>query len=483
MGKKRTIPIRRKLTVIILATCGAALLAGGAVHFLFQVINFRESFSQDVAALAQILAKNSTAAIAFQDSDTANEVLAALGATPHVVSARLETPDASLFASFGKPETFDEWRNRPLPIAARGIFDHDFLIHRQPVILDGEQVGTLFLKSDYGQVWRSILRVNAGILVIVIAISLLVAYLVSSRLQRIISEPVHELAETARNIAENHDYSLRAVKHAEDEIGAFTDAFNIMLDRIQTQDATLRHEIHERERAEKSLTDAQHRLVEASRAAGMAEVATGVLHNVGNVLNSVNVSTTLIGTRLRESRAQNIGRLSELLQANQGQLAQFLSEDERGRQLPKYLGDLSQHLADERDELLREVLSLEKNVGHIKDIVAVQQTYARRHGIIEAHSAQKLVEDAIQMSAGNMNRHEIKLIRGFSEARLVAAALRDPAHRPHPSARVALARRRATADRREHGPGAARRVRRALRPAAHGHRELRRREPQGARAP
>ena len=142
----------------------------------------------------------------------------------------------------------------------------------------------------------------SSILVVVLSLSFLVAVFVSSPLERLILKPIQNLAETARHVMANNDYSVRATKVVDDEVGSFTDSFNSMLDQIQTRDTALLHEIAERKRAEEELQRTQQQLIDASRQAGMAEVATGVLHNVGNVLNSVNVSATLIAERLGQAR-------------------------------------------------------------------------------------------------------------------------------------------------------------------------------------
>lgn len=415
----RHLPIRRKLTLVIMGACTAALLAAGVVHFLFQIVNFKESFSQDMSAVAGILAKNSTAALAFQDEVAASEVLEALRSIPHVLTAELELPDGNALARFGQTDDFSAWRDTGY--SPWGSFEGTTLISRHPVLLEGEQVGTLFMRSDYRPVWNNLLRLNLTIMVTVLAVSLMVAYLVSSRLQRIISSPIQHLAETARAVAERRDYSIRASMVARDEVGACTDAFNRMLERIQIQDSTLRHEIVERERAEKQLTATQRRLVEASRAAGMAEVATGVLHNVGNALNSLNVSASLLRNRLTGSRSANLGRVAAMIGEHRADLARFFAEDERGRHIPAYLAELARHLDDERAELLKEMESLEHNVAHIRDIVTTQQAFARRPGMSEAVPPSELVKEALALVAPSFRHHGITVERDFAETPMVLA--------------------------------------------------------------
>jgi signal transduction histidine kinase len=154
-------------------------------------------------------------------------------------------------------------------------------------------------------------------------------------------------------------------------------------------------------------------LLDTSRQAGMAEVATGVLHNVGNVLNSVNVSTTLLTDRVRQSKVTNLARLSDLLQQQRADLGGFLTTDPRGQKVPGFVQTLSTCLTQEQRDLLAELESLRKNVEHIKEIVAMQQSYARVSGVSEIIPIAELIDDAVSMNAGAFARHEVELIREF----------------------------------------------------------------------
>jgi PAS domain S-box-containing protein len=174
-------------------------------------------------------------------------------------------------------------------------------------------------------------------------------------------------------------------------------------------------DITEHKRAEEELELLNKRLLESSRLAGMAEVATGVLHNVGNVLNSVNVSSTLICNQVRNSRASRLRDVILLLNNNTGNLADFLTNDPKGKIIPSYLSNLAERLAEEQQDLLRELELLTKNIEHIKEIVAMQQNYARVSGIIESLSIRNLVEDALQMHAAALARHGILVVRDYHD--------------------------------------------------------------------
>jgi PAS domain S-box-containing protein len=167
--------------------------------------------------------------------------------------------------------------------------------------------------------------------------------------------------------------------------------------------------------AEEQLGRAHQQLVEASRQAGMAEVATSVLHNVGNVLNSVNVSSSLIADKMGKSKVANLNRAAALIQAHEQDLGVYLSTDPKGRQLPAYLIQLAAHLAQEQQDILQEVGTLVSNVIHIKEIVAMQQNYAKSSGVLERLHVTDLVEDALRMNTGAMSRHHVEVVRRFAE--------------------------------------------------------------------
>jgi signal transduction histidine kinase len=183
--------------------------------------------------------------------------------------------------------------------------------------------------------------------------------------------------------------------------------------KVREQTQELREEIAERQRAEVAVQQINKELLAASRQAGMAEVATSVLHNVGNVLNSVNVSATLIAEQIQQSKMASVGRVAELLVAQSEDLGRFMTQDSRGQQLPAYLKQLSKHLGQEQTFLLEEIAGLTRNIDHIKEIVAMQQSYARISGVTEKVKVTELIEDALRLNAVALTRHEVKLYREY----------------------------------------------------------------------
>ncbi|TLZ53725.1 MAG: PAS domain S-box protein [Gammaproteobacteria bacterium] len=159
----------------------------------------------------------------------------------------------------------------------------------------------------------------------------------------------------------------------------------------------------------------QQQLRDASRQAGMADVATSVLHNVGNVLNSVNVSANLVADSLKRSRAAGLTRVVALLEEHQGDLGSFVAHDARGKVLPVYLAELSRHLSADNSNALQELDALRGNIDHIKDIVTMQQRYAKLGGAAEPIDVGRLVEESLRINASAFERHAIEVVRQFAD--------------------------------------------------------------------
>jgi signal transduction histidine kinase len=174
-------------------------------------------------------------------------------------------------------------------------------------------------------------------------------------------------------------------------------------------DITDRVEADERER------NLQQQLRDASRQAGMAEIATNVLHNVGNVLNSVNISASVVADKVKKPRTSGLGKVAALLQQHQGDLAAFVATDARAKHLPAYLAELAQQLNVDQEATLQELESLRKNIDHIKEIVTMQQSYSKLVGVPERLAVKNLVDDALRMNCGSFSRHGVTLKCEFED--------------------------------------------------------------------
>lgn len=695
----RNLPIKRKLTFITMLTCCLALLLACLAFAVYEQVTFRATMVSDLSSTARIIGDNSSAALSFNDPASAEQTLQSLGAEPHLVAGVIYDKEGKPFARFQRAGPEGDRSFTPPLVQPDGYHFSDNrldLFHK--IDLAGEIVGVVYLQSDLREMHTRLARYGLIVLV-VLGASSAAAFLIATQLQRVISEPVSQLARVAHAVASERNYSIRAVKQSEDELGRLIDGFNEMLAQIQARDADLqqaqdllekrveerthelRQEVTERQRSEQALRDtnqrfemvtrattdviwdwniesnaiwwnghfetvfgypaaeiggqinswtdrlhpedaarvsqgihdlidsgdrlwsdeyrfrrhdgtyadifdrgyvlrdatgkpirmigamqdiserkradaalreSEHRyrqlvnslpgalytcdaegritlfnqaavalwgrepdlgadrwcgswrildpttgaviphdrcpmaqairegrsvrgveimveradgsrayvlphpdpirdasgavvgavnmlvdlterkqaeekleeahrqLIEISRQAGMAEVATGVLHNVGNVLNSVNVSATLVTDQVRKSKAVNLGKAAALLREHSSDLGSFLTHDPKGRQLPGYLGQLADHLAGEQNAVIQEIESLRKNIEHIKDIVAMQQSYAKVSGIAEILDVTDLVEDSLRMNAAGLAKHDIEVVREFQNVPAVS---------------------------------------------------------------
>ena len=167
-------------------------------------------------------------------------------------------------------------------------------------------------------------------------------------------------------------------------------------------------------RITRELKAAQGELLSTARQAGMAEIANNVLHNVGNVLTSVNVSAGLISGRVRDSKAQGLTKAADLLNQHSSNLGDFLTQDARGKTFPGYLGKLATALAEENASIGAELDSLVKGIEHIKEIVATQQSYSGTSSLIEPVQIEELLQDALRMNAASMERHQISVVKDIA---------------------------------------------------------------------
>ncbi|HYF35339.1 MAG TPA: ATP-binding protein, partial [Prosthecobacter sp.] len=409
----------------------------------------------------------------------------------------------------------------------------------QQIVLKGEAIGAVYVAADF-QAINDRLRNSALIMFLVMWGALTVAFLLSRAFGRVVSLPILHLAGVAGVVATGKDYSVRAVKDRNDELGRLIDAFNEMLEQIQLQDSALQaareqleHRVRERtselaesvsllnatldstadgilavefdgsisccnskflemwglspelmpsagrgqllksvaeqtndpeafrrkvvegdegangevfdvinlrdgraiERyvkpqvvegkragsvmsfrditarrmAEAQLAEASERLITTSRQAGMAEVATSVLHNVGNVLNSVSVSAEVVASKARNLRIAGLTKVAEMLAENENDIAGFFARNPKAKGLPNYLLLLAQNLEQPQKGILQEIDLLKKNIEHIKEIVAMQQTYARGCGVLERLKVSELIDDAIRINEAGFTRHELTL--------------------------------------------------------------------------
>ena len=194
-GRMNTASIRRKLTLIILATCAVSILVACAALAVYDTFAFRSAMESQLMSTAGIAGSNSTAALTFSDAGAAREVLGSLRSEPHIVQACIYDANGTALAKYARFDSDPDFA--PPPVKAAGV---EFTARQatlfEPIRFSGEQIGTIYLKSDLGELYARAKRF-LDIVVLVMAGTFVIAYILAAWLQRLISRPVLELARTA----------------------------------------------------------------------------------------------------------------------------------------------------------------------------------------------------------------------------------------------------------------------------------------------
>jgi signal transduction histidine kinase/CheY-like chemotaxis protein len=226
----RQTTIKRKLIALIMLTSSVALLVAFAFMIASDYLWFRSGMVQDLRTLAAVVGTNGSSALDFDDEEFATKTLAALAATPNITSAAIYTKDGRILAEYLRDKQSELPPQQPGP--EKYVFKNGYLMLFRPILRGEERIGSIYLQSTLHEMNVRLIR-YAGIGGAIVLGASLIAFLFSSRLQRVISQPILSLAHTAKVVSEQKDYSLRAEKRTEDEIGFLIDRFNEMLARIE----------------------------------------------------------------------------------------------------------------------------------------------------------------------------------------------------------------------------------------------------------
>ena len=257
MTRLNDLPIRRKLTVVIVATCAVALAVAAVVAGTLDIVHTRAAMVRDNTVMADVIARNLEAALAFRDHDAANRTLRALASAPRVLGASIYDANGNLFVKYARPEHAASFPARPASDGHR--FGSRGLVLFRPITLNEKRIGTIHLHVSLTRLQER-LRNLVVVGLLVVAGSIVVAIVLSRRLQQPIAEPLLALANTSRLITERGDFKVRAIVRGKDEIGELTVAFNQMLDVLAEREHELRDEILERQNAEKQVAELNEQL-------------------------------------------------------------------------------------------------------------------------------------------------------------------------------------------------------------------------------
>jgi signal transduction histidine kinase len=237
MSILRNMTIKYKLMTIIMLACTTGLILAGGAFIGWEQRAFRANMLQNLSTQAEMIADNCKASLAFQDTKDAEKILQALHVDSSIIAGCVYANDEKLFASYYRD--YSNVKVYLTELRKQGFdFKAGFLTVSSPVVLDKEIIGMVFLRSDLTSMYAMLKR-NSQIIAAVLFISLLAAFLVSSKLQTVISQPILNLAQLAKTVSEKKDYSVRSLKQSSDEVGLLIDAFNEMLEQIQKRDSEL----------------------------------------------------------------------------------------------------------------------------------------------------------------------------------------------------------------------------------------------------
>ncbi|MGH7972754.1 MAG: ATP-binding protein [Limisphaerales bacterium] len=252
----RTLSIRRKLLTALLVTSTSVLLLAGISLLSYEVSSYRRSTERSLSTLAQAIAADSAGALFYGDEKTTREILSGLRAEPDIVAAALYEKSGKLHVSWSPGPGDARVPAHPGPDGLH--FEHDQLIAVQPVMQNGQRVGTLFVRQNLQGMFHRV-QTYIGVLLFILAGATAIAVALSRFYEQRLTRPILALAGTARRVSEHKDFSLRAPRTAPDELGRLTDAFNEMLSEIQEQQRRLLGELAARQKAETELRESEER--------------------------------------------------------------------------------------------------------------------------------------------------------------------------------------------------------------------------------
>jgi two-component system, NtrC family, sensor kinase len=394
--------IQQQVLLFTFAVSIGVLLPVGTVLFINHFSQFKLKLSDSLQATARVFASNAAAALAFDDRDAAVELIASLSNDPSIAAAALYTQNGTRFATYGITPF-----SPPEAQATDG-----FASTIVSVAYKGEPFGQLYLLSRYPSQLRQTVEIWAFVYTAGIIFAAVLAMFLANRFKRAVAFPLHSLARLASEVTANKNYTTRVTPQGPAEIRELAEAFNAMLAEVGRRDAalaeksetlarqldTLKLEILTREAAEERLRDNNRDMMRLSREAGMAEVATGVLHNIGNALNSINVSTELLLSHVCDQARSSVATMCEFFTHPSDKVSAVFNAHPTGPDVREFATSLAKLTAEQIAHASNELAALRLSVAHLKDIVARQQSLARNTVLFDTFDLRDAAQDALLLN-------------------------------------------------------------------------------------
>jgi signal transduction histidine kinase len=312
------LPIRKKLRRIIFLINGIVLLVTCITFFVYEYYIFRKSLRENLSTIGKIISFNSTAALAFDSPEDGKEILSALRSEPHIVAASLYDKDGKLFTEYTTGIDSVVFPITPGDDGYRYSTSH--LEGFEPIVQDNRKLGTLYIKSDMGALYDR-LKVYGLIVLTVLVVSFVLAYFLIKILKRSISTPILSLAKTAKKVTDLKDYSVRAVKMGNDEMGSLTDTFNQMLEQIEEQNQNLKDF---NQNLEKKVSERTSQLESVNKE--LESFSYSVSHDLRAPLRAIIGFTTILEEDYGGKLDKEALRLTNVIKSNTVRMGQLIDD-------------------------------------------------------------------------------------------------------------------------------------------------------------
>ncbi len=322
-----------------------------------------------------------------------------------LIFGRLITPDYTLSLQDQTQVHFQIWSVDGADIPEDVKHSVQAAMQSPDPVVDSQQAGVLKVMGMLPDLnGNSIAVINADVLPSISAkgrqaiqfasISMVVAGMLTlvtlmASLGYIVLRPLSKLTDHAQEISGSGDMSKRMVVDRGDELGVLAGQFNRMLEKIE---------------------EYRTQSMAMSRQAGMAEITTGVLHNVGNAMTNTGILAESLAEKVAASKVPTLSRAVALIREHQNELPRYLTEDAKGQQLPNFLGQLADHLNREMTQTQQDIAALCEGVKHVKEIVATQQKFAKGSNVAEPLELYPLLTQAMTLVNGSMKKHHIEVV-------------------------------------------------------------------------